>query len=67
VEQTGESVEVSVEGEVAAILEPVVREADSETHRADWEWRRRLAEKITKHWEGEVDAVSAVDERRRDL
>lgn len=59
--------EVTVEGEPVAVLEPATAPFDRALQEALWEERRRLAEQITKNWNGKLTVAEAIQQQRRDL
>ena len=68
VREQGESIEVTVRGEVIARLVPALpngQEPGDET--AVWAELERVRDEISRHWPAGVSAVDAVREQRRDL
>ncbi|MBV9707979.1 MAG: hypothetical protein JO125_11300 [Chloroflexi bacterium] len=69
-EEEGETIEVTDDGEVIAHLVPTLRlqqyTQKKETSRA-WSDLRELAHEIGKHWQNDVSAVDAVRDVRREL
>jgi prevent-host-death family protein len=67
VAERGETIEISNHSRVIARLVP----AEQPDLKAAWEeWNRqadKLAEEISRDWQGPQDAVEAVREQRRDL
>ena len=60
------SIEITVEGEPVAVLEPAVTPFDRDRQEALWAERRRLAEQITSNWNGTLTVAEAVQQQRSD-
>ena len=69
VEEEGETVEVTRRGKVIALLVPAPRAQQpvKQDLTAFWTEMDRLAAEIGAHWKGDMDAVEAVRDVRRDL
>jgi antitoxin (DNA-binding transcriptional repressor) of toxin-antitoxin stability system len=69
VEEEGETIEVMKRGEVIAHLVPVRKQPQPVKRdlKAFWAEMDRLAAEIGAHWKGDMDAVEAVRDVRRDL
>ncbi len=69
VEEDGEIIEVMKHGEVIARLVPARRPQQplKRDLKAFWAEMDRLASEIGAHWKGDMDAVEAVRDVRRDL
>ena len=68
IKEEGETIEVTDHGEVIARLVPARKPKQSrEQDAAAWAALKRLSEEIGAHWKGDMDAVEAVRDVRRDL
>ncbi len=69
VEEEGETVEVTRRGKVIARLVPAPRAQQpvKQDLKAFWAEMDRLGAEIGAHWKGDMDAVEAVRDVRRDL
>ncbi len=69
VEEEGETIEITNNGEVIAHLVPVGRpKSSAEPAKRDvWADLYRLAAEISAHWSADVSAVEAVRDVRREL
>ena len=69
VEEDGETIEITNYGEVIAHLVPATgpQSLAKPTKRDVWADLERLAAEIGAHWPGDVSAVDAVRDVRRDL
>lgn len=69
VEEEGETVEVTRRGKVIARLVPASRAQQpvKQDLKTFWAEMDRLAAEIGAHWKGDMDAVEAVRDVRRDL
>jgi len=69
IEEEGETIEITDRGKVIAHVVPTPKQQKPAKRDLTTFWRDidRLAEEIGKHWKGDVDAVEAVRDVRRDL
>jgi prevent-host-death family protein len=58
--------EVTLEGSPIAVLEPASVSVDKELLEELWAERRRLAEEITKNWNGTLTVAEAIRQERSD-
>lgn len=65
--KSGETIEITEDGETIAHLVPAWRPAHQQGERATWTNLDALVEEISKYLPEHVDAVEAVREIRRDL
>ncbi len=71
--QAGETIELTNDGEVVGHLTPPyrleqkIRPYDKEASDKAWADLERLSAEISAHWTGNMDAVEAVRDARRDL